>query len=748
MKKRLKLSSVLGSVLLSAALLTSAAFANEQLTEISITAEDSASVTDSELLMGYFKQQYERASVREKDGIIITENVMYSALAPDKLNAAELKVYNGCKTGIEKIAAGEEISSEIPVGTVEFTYAQLGLQPSAEYSDVQAAVNSLYNKVYQYLLYDLPYDFYWHDKTKGITGGYAITQGDTVTVSNMVFRIAPSVEYAGSGEYVVDTAKTSAASKAAINAKTIIEENKDKTDIEKLTAYKEAICELVTYDSAAADSSPSVVGIDPWQLIHVFDGDENTNVVCEGYSKAFMYLCELTDFSGYIDCHCASGKMNGGAHMWNIVTIGSRNYLADVTNCDNGTIGYPDELFLKGVFGSVSNGYTATVGSTEIEYIYRDTVISLFGQSLLALSSLDYSAEIDDSADYEPPVSEDSGIVVWANGGKEYKSKTILSTLKATDWQNTKGKTQKGKLLWIVTTKDEAPVFDTEKHKITTKSDKTYASVSKGKVTAKSGGENGETVIYVYASDNGTMKNEGFAVTVKNAASSLLLFDDAEKTDKKEAIKKINLIAGGDSARIYVTPSAKQGKVSADCTYSISSNKNEDGVISLTGLKTDENGRMYFEVSGVKTIKEGKTSKITVTVSCDQSGKKANLSVNIGSPVDKITASGEGKVATKGDAVALKLAVSVKGKGTATTDKLQLVVCASAPVIDENKVTAVKSKEISAKLEKDGKTVTVKASKDITSPQGVYVIVTDSLTKAKNCIKIADIAADGTVTVV
>lgn len=30
------------------------------------------------------------------------------------------------------------------------------------------------------------------------------------------------------------------------------------------------------------------------ELIWVFDGDSSTNVVCEGYAKAFQYLCDLS----------------------------------------------------------------------------------------------------------------------------------------------------------------------------------------------------------------------------------------------------------------------------------------------------------------------------------------------------------------------------------------------------------------------------------------------------------------------
>lgn len=49
--------------------------------------------------------------------------------------------------------------------------------------------------------------------------------------------------------------------------------------------------------------------------------------VCEGYSKAFTYLCQSVG----IECFCVTGTGNGGAHMWNMVKIDGTWYHADVT---------------------------------------------------------------------------------------------------------------------------------------------------------------------------------------------------------------------------------------------------------------------------------------------------------------------------------------------------------------------------------------------------------------------------------
>ena len=67
----------------------------------------------------------------------------------------------------------------------------------------------------------------------------------------------------------------------------------------------------MSYDQSSAGGGASYG--DPWQLVYVFDGDPSTNVVCEGYAKAFQYLCDLTRFDGDVTCRTVSGTMNGGA---------------------------------------------------------------------------------------------------------------------------------------------------------------------------------------------------------------------------------------------------------------------------------------------------------------------------------------------------------------------------------------------------------------------------------------------------
>ena len=122
-------------------------------------------------------------------------------------------------------------------------------------------------------------------------------------------------------------------------------------------AASEAAGETAEAPADAAAEEEPLYG-DPWQMIHVFDNDPDTEVVCEGYSKAFQFLCDMTTFNRRkIESHLVTGLLGGsgatgaGAHMWNVVHMDDRNnYLVDVTNCDDGYDGDAgsENLLLKG----------------------------------------------------------------------------------------------------------------------------------------------------------------------------------------------------------------------------------------------------------------------------------------------------------------------------------------------------------------------------------------------------------------
>ena len=366
------------------------------------TVPEDDGYTEAELLEGYF------FSVSG-----LYEDNSSPFLAPRPALPGELSsVYNEVKPMVKQVADGTRVSTifEIP-GTWTKPKSEWGITGAVISAgkltaEASAAIEAAFNldALMQRMLSEMPYELYWFDKTEGIGMSYGVSlSGENLTVKNLKLSMYISQAYAkineGGATYdplTADTAKTSAAKRAAENATQVVAANNAKSDHEKLKAYLDYIKDAVSYNNEAANNNATPYG-DPWQIIYVFDNNPLTNVVCEGYAKAFKHLCDLSSFSeSDLFCSLVTGTMtvgtSAGPHMWNIVTVGGRNYLVDVTNCDADTVGAPDELFLCGAAeNEPSKKYTATAGSQSIVYEYDADTLSDYASSDLKLEEMPYS---------------------------------------------------------------------------------------------------------------------------------------------------------------------------------------------------------------------------------------------------------------------------------------------------------------------------------------------------------------------
>lgn len=299
------------------------------------------------------------------------ESSAYKSLGEEKLTANEKKIYDQLKLMASQVASGKRVSTTISVD--DFS----SLRNSKE------EIGAMMDRVTWYLLSDCPYELYWYDKNKGYSCQW--TASDDGRILSMSISLAVSQDYQGTALYAVDTVKTEAAAKTMEKAGEIVARHQYEGDYDKLRSYMTEICNLVSYNWDVYEDSSVPYG-NPWQPIWVFDGADNTNVVCEGYAKAFQYLCDLSTFRDAA-CYTVGGTTSAGTgsgdHMWNIVTLEGVNYLVDITNCDSGSIGEPDQLFLAGAEGSAENGYTVSLnGGHSITYGYQENQAALFGDIL------------------------------------------------------------------------------------------------------------------------------------------------------------------------------------------------------------------------------------------------------------------------------------------------------------------------------------------------------------------------------
>lgn len=322
--------------------------------------------------------------------------------AGSRLTGMNKTIYDFLKPHITAVANGTKSSTEITMTdsleSLKWTKEQLGVSTiiadNAITLEARAAMQEKlyevidFKKINTCLVADCAYELYWHDKVTG-TGFLPNINANTdeIKITNIVFKFAVTADYAA-GDFAVDTAKTAAAASAANNAKAIVAKHASKTDLEKLTAYKDEICALADYDNAAAQDPATPYG-NPWQLINVFDKDPATKVVCEGYAKAFQYLCELSTFKGNVKTYLVNGYMQGGTgeggHMWNVVQIDGATLLVDITNCDEGSAGAPDQLFLKSGTKS-GDWYLFNTTSTTVRYAYAPNEKGLYTNDYLELS--------------------------------------------------------------------------------------------------------------------------------------------------------------------------------------------------------------------------------------------------------------------------------------------------------------------------------------------------------------------------
>ena len=383
---------------------------DEEVPSVSVEITETAapavgSQSDAELLEGYL---YAISGIRHGSPV--------HRVPPRPLTVALKDVEGALKDKIKEVAAGNLASTQFSFSnTWTKTKAEWGItgevisdgaltQQASEAIRAKLGLDALMRKQ----LLEMPYELYWYNKAKGVSMNYSVaTSGDNVTVKNLTISMNVSQDYArfvsatSYNPFEADTAKTKAVADTPKKAQAVVDAHAGETDYQKLVSYREYIKGEVSYNTGAAGGGYPYG--DPWQLIYVFDGDPDTNVVCEGYAKAFQYLCDLTfqNQEGRPSSALVSGKMDGGDHMWNVVAIGGRNYLVDVTNCDTGSIGAPDQLFLCGAAeNEVSKKYTVALGKG-IVYVYDEKTVESYAPEHLKLSTVAY----DPNAVSAPSVS-------------------------------------------------------------------------------------------------------------------------------------------------------------------------------------------------------------------------------------------------------------------------------------------------------------------------------------------------------
>ena len=353
----------------------------------SIMPDVDPGMSSDELFAGYVEKAMmdgvtTEGTASESNGLS-RQKLMYRA----PFTGVNALIYNELSKYIKEVAEGQMTSTVFSVDLNKHGYS---------FYDIN---NVEFSNIIDRLLVEFPYELYWYDKTEYTS--YGNEEGC------LVIYMPVAAAYSAldtTGTYFTNDEIGQAVVSARDNARDIVYNASGLSDIEKLNYYKETINGLTDYNDDAYYYSLNYG--DPWQLIWVFDGDPSTKVVCEGYSKAFKYLCDLTDFDSHIQCRIINGAVGLGSdpdsissyemggHMWNLLFMDDgKNYLADLTNCDEGNIGADDKLFLKGYTGVDSYGrYYFDLDGTAVVYDYDTSAINTYTDNELVISGYDYVA--------------------------------------------------------------------------------------------------------------------------------------------------------------------------------------------------------------------------------------------------------------------------------------------------------------------------------------------------------------------
>lgn len=314
------------------------------------------------------------------------------------LTSIEQPMYNHLVSELERIISQG--------GSTEITFD--GLQfDTDDISGDKVNAGILWDDIYTCVSFNHPELLFFEEINPDDEDASDMTVGPT----SFSVKIGVDKKYRGSDEYTLSTNAASIASSAKSTADAVISKNSNKGTYDTIKTYADWIADNVSYDHSAARLSASeITDNSPWNAISVFDNDSSTNVVCEGYAKAFQYLMDNTPrfvsagitskivTSTVPVTNGSSSAVSGSSigaddettgHMWNVVTIAGKNYLVDVTWYDtDSAVPYRTKYLLGGEEAAESD----TSGLHE----YDSDTTGFYSYDELELSESAYDSSIAD----------------------------------------------------------------------------------------------------------------------------------------------------------------------------------------------------------------------------------------------------------------------------------------------------------------------------------------------------------------
>lgn len=165
------------------------------------------------------------------------------------------------------------------------------------------------------------------------------------------------------------------------------------TEIQKIKAIHDYICDKVEYDYANLDNTSYILKYSAYAALC------NGTAVCQGYAVLFYRMCKDAGLSVRV----IPGLGNGGAHAWNIVRINGRYYNIDTTWDDQSPI---------------SRDYYLKTDSEFYDHVREDPYAAAEFYQSFPMAAVSYydGAENNDSPEGDGIVKENGKYYYYRNG--------------------------------------------------------------------------------------------------------------------------------------------------------------------------------------------------------------------------------------------------------------------------------------------------------------------------------------------
>lgn len=229
------------------------------------------------------------------------------------------------------ILENQNTSTIIKINNTNFVYEDF------QNTDLAKILEAFYN--------DYPYLAWWQNECR-----ISMSESSNFGVTDLTITIKLAEYFRENGqENTLNKDLVNKASNSYKVAKELVESTNFDNANDALDSFKDYILSNVEYDSSAANNSlDDDYYINNYEytmasnFIYVFDEDYSTNVLCGGYTQAFLLLCDLY---GIKECYFITGYMNGNGHAWNTITNNGKRFLVDITNSASNTVGKDGELY-------------------------------------------------------------------------------------------------------------------------------------------------------------------------------------------------------------------------------------------------------------------------------------------------------------------------------------------------------------------------------------------------------------------